>query len=70
VEPGGGGLSESGESVKVIERYLMPSDGGYALQLDAVYTLPDQYVGPMDIAPATSLLWMAEPLAAQVRLSQ
>lgn len=40
-------------------RYLMPADSSYALQLDAVYTLPIRGGGPMDIAPATSLLWMA-----------
>ena len=50
-------------------RYLMPSDGSYALQQDAIYTLPTTDVGPMDIAPATSLLWIAVPARA-VRLAR
>ena len=39
-------------------RYVMPEDSGFVLQQDAVYTLPIRGGGPIDIAPAASLLWM------------
>ena len=38
----------------------MPANGGYVLTEEAVYALSGITTpGPMDIAPATSLLWMA-----------
>ena len=43
----------------------MPAGIGYALQQDAVYTLPVRGGGPIDIASSASLLWMA--LNRQVR---
>ena len=39
-------------------RYVMPDDSDYVLQQDAAYTLPVRGGGPIDIAPATLLLWM------------
>lgn len=42
-----------------VVRYVMPGDSGYVLQQDAVFTLPIQGGGAMDIAAATNLLWMA-----------
>ena len=41
-----------------IVRYIMPDDSSFILQQDAVYILDINSPGPMDIAPATSLLWM------------
>ena len=42
-----------------VARFVMPDDDSFELQQDAAYTLPTQAAGPMDIAAATSLLWMA-----------
>ena len=49
-------------------RYVMPADSGYELEQDAVYTLPVRGGGPIDVAPSTSLLWMA--LNNEVRLTR
>ncbi len=46
-------------SAATLVRYVMPNDSSYVLQEDAVYTLPITGGGPIDIAAATSLLWMA-----------
>jgi len=53
VRAGGGGPSET-----TIERFVMPDGSDFVLQQDAVYTLPVKTAGPIDIAAATSLLFM------------
>ena len=40
-------------------RYIMPDDGDYVLEEDASFVLPTQGAGgPMDIAAASSTMWM------------
>jgi len=52
-----------------VVRYIMPDGGGYDLQQDAVYTLPIQGGGKIDIAPSTSLLWMTDNNKVQLVLN-
>jgi len=52
-----------------VVRYIMPDGSGYVLQQDAVYTLPIQGGGNIDIAPSTSLLWMTDNNQVQLGVS-
>ena len=57
-----GGLAFGSNNVAEVTvwRLAMPADGGYTLEVDFqhTYLLPIQNAGSMDIASATSQLWV------------
>ena len=52
----------AGGTETTVERFVMPDDSDFVLQQDATFTLPVRDAGPIDIAAATSLLWMVVPV--------